>query len=307
MESLASFLRSRELLLQVLEGGTCEAVGAAYGLGRTAVDKRIKDLVRRVDRAVGIDGLGEDGLTSLILLRARRASVLAALDRYDPAAKVPSSPSDPVSPERLRLGMERVRSRSDNPNRDVALLYVLFGSGAKPIEIARLTVADYLYADGTVRGLSEIRPEIAAYGRARPLYWRSPRLVEAMDLYLVERSRRGLGAGHRGRYRGLDPDSRLFLTESGEPFAIVAKTKQGRTQTLCWGVHELYRAIFLRAGLQGVTPSLAARSTVALRMRELGAEDAQIGELLGVKDQRTLRTLLHGMRRPIADLAAQLV
>jgi hypothetical protein len=57
-----------------------------------------------------------------------------------------------------------VRLRSENANRDVALIYVLFCTGAKPIEIARLEVRDYLNSDGSIRERSEMRPETPSTG-----------------------------------------------------------------------------------------------------------------------------------------------
>lgn len=53
--------------------------------------------------------------------------------------------------------------------RDVALLWMAYGTGMMPIELAKLTVADYLAADGSVREESEIPAEIAFNNLARPL------------------------------------------------------------------------------------------------------------------------------------------
>lgn len=61
--------------------------------------------------------------------------------------------------------------------RDVALLWVAYGTGLMPIKLAKLTVGDYLSSDGLVRDESEIRPEIAFNGIARPLYWSNKGVV----------------------------------------------------------------------------------------------------------------------------------
>ena len=102
----------------------------------------------------------------------------------------------------------------------VALFYLLLATGARPLEVARLEVRDYLNEDGTVRRTSSLRAEFAINGRSRPLFFRSARLDEAMDAYLGQRIRRGLSMSGAAAYRGLVPDSRLFLSASGEGFEI---------------------------------------------------------------------------------------
>ena len=92
----------------------------------------------------------------------------------------------------------------------MALIFVLFCTGAKPIEIARLEVRDYLNRDGSVRESSEMRSEAAVNRRSRPLFFTSSRTRAAVDAYLIERARRklgvaGSGATGDGAYRGLDP------------------------------------------------------------------------------------------------------
>ena len=303
--SQSSFEQSKQLLIEVLHGKTCLQVAAAAGLGRSAVDKRVKHLVQRIDSAVGIDGMDDDGLLSLIRLRARREEVMTALARFDPA--VVARPADaPLTVQQLHESVVKIRARSDNALRDIALFYCLFATGAKPIEIARLEVGDYLNPDGSVRRSSEMRAAVAASGTARVLYWRSPFLCDALDAYLAKRVARGHGTAHGSQYRGLNPASRLFLTEAGDAFEVSTRHTSGRGKSQCWGIHKVFRALLRRGGLKGMTP-LAARRTFALRLRELGADDAEIGELVGVKDARALRALFGAGRRSLHDIAADVL
>ena len=92
------------------------------------------------------------------------------------------------------------------------------------IEIARLKVSDYLRPDGSVRESSVMRAEVAANGRARALFFRSARACAALDAYVHERLRRKLGLGDLSIYRGLHPDSSLFLTQEGRPFEVKARS-----------------------------------------------------------------------------------
>lgn len=293
------------MLVQMLDGMTYEAVGKLHGLGKTAIEKRAKTLVEHLIATTGVEGMTVDTVLTARRLRVSKEAILAALARFDPARELPADRS-PMTLDVLSHAVAVTRARSDSPNRDIALLLVLFSTGAKPIEIARLEVRDYLRPDGSVREESVLRAESAVNGRARPLFFRAARACAAIDDYLVERVRRHLGTSGAASYRGLDPGSRLFLTEAGDPFEIKPRLKTGRGRYLCRSILEVYRSIFRRAGLKGVT-SMTARRTVARRLRERGAEDDQIGELLGVKSATTLRELLRGCRRPLSAVVEEIV
>jgi site-specific recombinase XerD len=254
---------------------------------------------------VGIQGMNRDSVLTADRLRNCKTAIGAALERFDPSQVVHVS-QPPMSAEGLARLLATTRARSQNPHRDVALVCVLFCTGAKPIEIARLEVRDYLHADGTVREESTMRAETSVNGRMRPLYFRSTRTRTAVDDYLAERVRRAKGVVDGVAYRGLDPKSRLFLTEAGGAFEVLALTRPGMHRHLCRSILEVYRTIFRRAGLKGVT-TMTARRTVARRLREHGAQEDQIGELLGIKNLGALRELLGECRRPLAAVVEELV
>ena len=73
------------------------------------------------------------------------------------------------------------------------MLLVLLSTAAKPLEIARLVVGDYLTEDGLVREESVMRADAAINGKQRPLFFASTKVVAAVDAYLEERVRRGQG------------------------------------------------------------------------------------------------------------------
>ena len=153
-----------------------------------------------------------------------------------------------------------------------------------------------------------MRPEVAVNGRGRPLFFTSSRACAAVDAYLVERSRRKLGiAGSSGdgAYRGLDPRSALFLTETGRRFEVTDRGPDDSRAT-CRLMIATLRSIFTRAGWIGVT-SQSARRVVARRLADKGADGAQVGELLGLSSPRAVRRLLGTDRRPLETLARELV
>lgn len=111
------------------------------------------------------------------------------------------SASAPVAPREVRIlseeevaaGARRVQARSPQPLEDLALYYMLSATGARPLEDARPQVRDYLTADGSVRRASEMRAAVAINGRWRPLYLRSKRLDEALEISLADGDCRASG------------------------------------------------------------------------------------------------------------------
>ena len=298
------------MLTSVLQDGTTyREAGAPYGLGRSNVERAIKALVLQVARERGIPELDEDALISLTRLRQFREPVLQAVRDYTPGGATPKRTI--LGPEAVAVGASRVRKRSENPNRDVALIFVLFCTGAKPIEIARLEVRDYLNHDGTIRESSEMRPEAAVNGRTRPLFFTSSHACVAIDAYLAERARRKFGvvvgpvAPGGVAYRGLDPVGALFLTETGKRFEVTGRGPEDPRAT-CRLMIATLRSIFNRAGWTGVT-SQSVRRVVARRLADKGADGAQVGELLGLSSTRAVRRLLRHERRPLEMLARELV
>ncbi|MDB5924113.1 MAG: hypothetical protein JWN13_3049 [Betaproteobacteria bacterium] len=290
MES-KSVLISIAMLRDVIAGKTYEAVARQYGVSRSAVERRIKTLAVKLAREVGVEGLKEGAAIHVQKLRSFRLAIVVALERYRPEISREGRVRRILSDDDIRRAVQNTRTRSACPVRDVALLYVLLTNGARPLEIARLEVRDYLYADGSVREQSVIRAEVAINQRPRPLFFTSRKANEAIDAYLTERVRRDFGTSEHAEYRGLDPHTRLFLTDAGEPFAIVSYRGDKRMRFLCRGIHETYRKIFRRIGLAGISP-LTIRRTVASRLSERGAAHEQIGEVLGISRKRGVRKLI---------------
>ena len=53
-------------------------------------------------------------------------------------------------------------------------------------------------------------------GKSRPVFFASSKLDDALTTYLRVRTECGHGLGYSSSFRGLDPDSRLFLSATGE-------------------------------------------------------------------------------------------
>ncbi|WP_406314574.1 tyrosine-type recombinase/integrase [Streptosporangium sp. NBC_01639] len=190
-------------------------------------------------------------------------------------ARVPK----PGAPEALTRAQENaVRRAADRRGpRDAALIAVLLGAGARAEEAQRLTVADVpitarsgtarLHGKGdevrTVPLPLPARERLAAWLLARAeLLVARPALAEAVG--------EGLWTGQRGR-----------LTVDG--------------------VTDVVRAVGTAAGLPRLRPH-RLRHTYATRLREAGADHAQIQALLGHTSIETTARYFRASPAEVADL-----
>ena len=110
-----------------------------------------------------------------------------------------------------------------------------------------------------------------------------------MNAYLAERIAARQGLGIAGEYRGLDPASRLFLSANGQGFEIKPYGSNGQKRFRCRAMQETYRKLFRYAELKQVT-ALTVRHTVADRLYSRGADELQVGLLLGIAERSSVRT-----------------
>jgi integrase len=293
------------MLKAVIDGETYGVVAARFGVTRTAVERRIKAIALELSRSVGIDGLNDKGIAFAERLRLHRDSILLALADFVPAKPYGPRAVRIVSAEELAQALALVRARSRQSWHDQALFYMLFVTGARPLEIARFEVRDYLMPDGRVRRQSELRSEAAINGKARPLHFQSTNLDALLGPYLQERLEQGLELGEQGAYRGLNPGSRLFLSPTGHGFVITPYGTGRQRRYLCRAILETYRKLFRYSELEGVT-SLSVRHTVAARLLERGADEDQVGLLLGIAQRSAVRELMPRRRQTLSDLVNEL-
>lgn len=300
-------LQSVEMLRAIIDGDTYETVAARFGVSRTAVERRIKSVAVELTQVVGVNGLKEEGAAFVRRLRLHREAILLALAGFEPQPPVGARPARVLSAQEVAQGAVRIKGRTSRTWHDLALYYMLFTTALRPLEIARLEVRDYLYADGSVCRESELRAKVAINGKQRPLYFSSRRLDEALDAYFQERCDGGHGLGTPDCYRGLSPDSRLFLSPCGEPYRIVPNNGEpGQNRFVCRALLEIYRKLFRYAELKGLSAQ-SARLTVISRMYDRGADEDQVGVILGIGERSAVRELLPRPRPTLAELLDELV
>ncbi|MDO8653174.1 MAG: site-specific integrase [Undibacterium sp.] len=186
----------------------------------------------------------------------------------------------------------------ENALRNVALVWTLFGTGLTPKEIARLEVRDYCKRSNAIIPESTVRAEIAFNGTERPLMWVAPKLVEAIDAYLVYRVLHNQGValrvGEGAGFRGLQPKSALFLAREGQGFAINSTKKNGKTYTECNSMTRLLNKIMGDANIDGLTTASARRTfAVKLYQNNMGKINIRdMAHVLGLKSLKAAKKLV---------------
>ncbi|WP_157269121.1 hypothetical protein [Azohydromonas aeria] len=276
--------------MAVLDGASFSAAGRLHGLSRSTAGRQVRALVRQAVAQSGPGSVDRQSVGTPHGLRQCREPVLQALATFEPAARHQRRRWEPDA-HQIAEGAQRLKELSRTGARDVALLYVLFTTGLKPLELARLAVGDYLQADGSIRRHSTLRPEASVNARPRPLLFVSQRACDALDDYLRQRLQRrhGLG-GSAGAYRGLDPSSPLFLTEDGHRFEL-RRRACADARTTCRLMCATFHAIFERAGWPGLTTQ-EVRRMVARRLVGMGTSPAEAAQLLGLASAAGLRRLV---------------
>ena len=299
-----SVAKSIKMLKGILDGKTYVAVARESGLSRSVVEQRVKALARDLETVVGVEWVDEDEVPTVKAMRARKDNYLEALEHYQPQ-RVGDTYKGPraLTDQGIERAVAVIRQHSKCKKRDTALLLVLLSTAAKPLEIARLLVGDYLTEEGLVREESVMRADAAINGTERPLFFASTKVVAAVDAYLEERARRGQGTKDRTKYRGLDPDSRLFITGDGHELPIKVRAMGDRRQYRCGVLLDIYRRIFARAGLKGVS-ALSARRTIAEKLVDRGCDVNQVGAVLGLKERNSVRNLIQNEDESLKSLKA---
>lgn len=111
----------------------------------------------------------------------------------------------------------------------------------------------------------------------------------------------------RTAYRGLDPHSRLFLSPGGEPYRIAPNNDTpGQNRHVCRALLEIYRKLFRYTEFKGLSAQ-SARLTLMSRMYERGADEDQVGLILGISERSAVRQLLPRPRPTLAEILDELV
>ena len=291
------------MLREVVQGASFRAVGNAHAVSATTVERRIKGVALQLCQQIGIDGLNADGAIYVRRLRHHRDEILQALAWFQP----PPTTAKPrtcriLSRDEVRLGARRIHAISSCGLHDLSLYFLLFATGAWPLEITQLQVRDFLRVNGQIRWESTMRAEIANNRRARPLLFCNDVLNTTLLAYLDERRCTMHGLGDASTYRGHAPESRLIVRSDGQDYPIIHHEPNTHRAYRCGPILEAYRRIFRQTGISGLNVRTAHLSTMAW-LYQRGADEDQVGLLLGIRNRWVVRSHLARPQQTLQFLA----
>ncbi|HEU0204115.1 MAG TPA: site-specific integrase, partial [Burkholderiaceae bacterium] len=202
-------------------------------------------------------------------------------------------------------------SRSPDKLRDTALVLVVMGTSLAPIEIALLRVDDFLNADSSIKHRSVVRAEIALNRKERPLHWVNARICKSISRYLSWRVQHGFDVTGRAEFRGLNPDSALFLTTTGLPMKVRERPSPRGAHRICATIQSIFHRLFLDANV--AVTARDGRRRFAERLYTMGGDVEEIRTHLGVRYMREVWQLIgpaarqHAKGDRITHLLQQLI
>jgi len=213
-----------------------------------------------------------------------------------------------VEEGQMRHAMKVAAVSGQTPERDAAMLCVLYGTGMTATELAQLEIADLLTEEGGYKAESCVRKAIAFNGKERPVYWVNTRVKEAVDAYLTRRLKLGHGTtALRSKFRGLVELGPVFLTADGRPFTLTTrKTSAGSLSRSCESLTQVIRKLHDQAGVEA-TGATATRRTFGVRLARKGYDLRHIREVMGLASLSATKALVEGDPVNLGQIVARVL
>lgn len=108
-----------------------------------------------------------------------------------------------------------------------------------------------------------------------------------------------------GEYRGLDPESRVFLTDKGEPFKFARRSAEDQTNLQPAGMNNYFKKLIKNSCISGFTYK-DFRSSLAIRMFREGCSNTRVKktimEYLDIRSYDVLMKILNADPKSIHDV-----
>lgn len=161
--------------------------------------------------------------------------------------------------------------------RNVAIVWMLFGSGMRINEVAQLKVKDVCWPTGELKKTFIIPAQYTKTNKSRVAYVVAPQHRQALSSWLAQRVNEKAMLSEDRSFGGLSGESPLFLSKKGtwRKFAFNTKrynTEDGEKEILvCSSLENLMREILKGAGVQGGS-SHSGRRTLATWLDRKGCD-----------------------------------
>lgn len=172
--------------------------------------------------------------------------------------------------------------------RNVALIWMLFGSGLRINESAQLKVKDIYFPTGELKQTFRLSGSYTKTGKPRTAFILVPQQREALEALREQRLSDGVMLSEGGSYGGLSPDSPVFLSLKGKAWRKLAfnpkryRDAEGNIKTtmVCGSLENLARELIKQAGVHGGS-SHSGRRSLATLMDRKGYPLSLIQQILG--------------------------
>ena len=217
---------------------------------------------------------------------AKRRPVKRLLDKYEPGVGKATVVDAPKDLSHILF----VSSKGELGRRNVAIMWMLFGSGLRVTGVGQLKVSDIYYPDGELKRSFVIPGTYTKTSKPRSVYIIVPQQRAALEAWRRHRIEDKAMLSNDEYFGGLRKDSPLFLSKKGlwRKFAFNVKkykTKSGIKETLvCASLENTVRDIIKSAGFQGGS-SHSGRRSLATLMDHKGYDLDLIQKILGHEDE----------------------
>lgn len=214
-------------------------------------------------------------------------------------------------------------NRGECAERNVALVWFLFGSLTRITETCYLRVEDIFYSNGSLKSIFRMKKEYAKGGRSRDCALVLKQQRKALLAWRDKRIRDNAFLSDDGSYGGLRGDSPLFLSykgQRGHKWVKLAfnpksyKTKDGKEQEImrCSSMENYIRDLFKKCGFKKGS-SHSGRKSTSSYLSDLGVPydviQMAIGHLSGdmtdtyiIPDPQRLTDALNGLYSTIPQI-----
>lgn len=179
-------------------------------------------------------------------------------------------------------------SRGATGTRNVALLWMLFGSGLRINEAAQLKIKDIFDADGELKESFRLPAIYTKTGNPRVIYLLVRQQREALLALRDQRLNDRVMLSSDDSYGGLAPESPVFLSLKGKSWRTLAFNPKKypdaegniKTTMVCGSLENLVRELIKRAGIEAGS-SHSGRRSLASWMDRRGYDLKAIQAVLG--------------------------
>jgi integrase len=158
--------------------------------------------------------------------------------------------------------------------RNAALIMGAVYWGLTPSELSLVSVQDVMHENGELLRIWVIPAHVAFNGEPRECY---------TENHVISK---GWGTSNMHTFRGLDPLSKFFLNDRGEPYKMSPRIA-GSGQYQPRSMNEQLKRVISRTNLHGATPS-SFRDSYIRGLYENGCGWKDLMKLTGIKQKRTL-------------------